>query len=331
MAGSNQQPDVVFIHSLNDFHTALKDFEPNIGKEDPQGNPKTPFGNFLLWFRGQTEFTRPLIPSLFRRAVFPSATSPCGHERTRPIPAADSALDWNDLRAKEKNYLSDFRKRNYHFFPHTPENDLLWMIAMQHYGAPTRLLDWSENAFSALFFALEYFFTPDPKPNDSVPCVWCLKPKELNNTFLRLNDFQDIEDCFPDLFFSSRYGYLPEEEKNKIEAIRKIFFPENREGTKKPKYCPFAVIPPYNNDRIRAQSGTFTLFPFVDKTVHALEELSMEYLEDASKFLRLLILDKPFAISSELKALGIKRSQFYPEIPSGSYDIEQEQNLHLRL
>lgn len=38
-----------------------------------------------------------------------------------------------------------------------PNSKLAWLAAMQHYGAPTRLVDFSESPYVALYFALETF------------------------------------------------------------------------------------------------------------------------------------------------------------------------------
>ncbi len=38
-----------------------------------------------------------------------------------------------------------------------PTSKLAWLAAMQHYGVPTRLLDFSESPYVALYFALESF------------------------------------------------------------------------------------------------------------------------------------------------------------------------------
>src|SRR5262249_39703683 len=46
-----------------------------------------------------------------------------------------------------------------------------WLFLARHAGLPTRLLDWSESALIALYFALK-----EPKP-----VVWMLNPLDLND------------------------------------------------------------------------------------------------------------------------------------------------------
>jgi len=57
----------------------------------------------------------------------------------------------------EKATVREFRRHAHSFLSHVPnETDILeWLALMQHYGAPTRLLDFSYSFWIALFFAFE--------------------------------------------------------------------------------------------------------------------------------------------------------------------------------
>lgn len=63
----------------------------------------------------------------------------------------------NDLPAVEAEILYEFRRRAHHYLnmPPAEGNDLEWLALIQHYGGPTRLLDFTHSPYIAAFFALE--------------------------------------------------------------------------------------------------------------------------------------------------------------------------------
>lgn len=69
--------------------------------------------------------------------------------------------NWSKEKASlfEDHYLKFFKSK-YHIYnesEHEPKSKLAWLSIMQHYGTPTRLIDFSESPYVALYFALEAY------------------------------------------------------------------------------------------------------------------------------------------------------------------------------
>jgi len=94
----------------------------------------------------------------------------------------------------EQDLIGHFRMRACGRLGHRkePESDLQWLFLAQHYGLATRLLDWSQSALAALYFAVEN------KVHDaSNGCLWALSPTKLNalvtnDSFPWLADLHDL-------------------------------------------------------------------------------------------------------------------------------------------
>lgn len=120
------------------------------------------------WFRGEpANVPTPLLPKLYR-----SRPGKQPHNENRLL---------QQFRMKAPSLgLMAIPLRD-----HTDE----WLFLAQHIGLPTRLLDWSEGLFAALYFALK----------EDEPAVWMLDPVELN----RKSSNMPIQDnVFPLTWFS---------------------------------------------------------------------------------------------------------------------------------
>lgn len=161
-----------------------------------------------------------------------------------------------------------------------------WYFLMQHFGAPTRLLDWTEGALIALYFAVR----DNPGLYDAA--VWVLDPYTLNRRAISREEM-----------------YAPGESGLSAQDLRRIapWLPNrfSRRSTIPAK--PLAVYPTHSVRRISSQRSSFT--------IHGADPAGLDKLAGGSLLIKIVI--PSFRVSSikrDLETVGIDEATIFPDL-----------------
>ncbi|MDV8008962.1 FRG domain-containing protein [Rhodococcus sp. IEGM 1318] len=241
----------------------------------------------VRWFRGikSTEYT--LISTLYRKTAIDG--TPLGIEKILDI---------------EEWLLERFRERSGPFRAGPqPADSIELLFEMQHYGAPTRLLDWSENALVSLWFAVT-----GKSDNDSA--VWILDPSKWNDLAFSQNNH--VKNVLSPL-------------SQEVNAMQ----PWNSARNDRLSNAPICIYGTHNNRRIVSQRGTFTLSgrstepmeEFIKTLVHDNPQLEEEILSKIT-----IPHSSRNKIKQELYHLGFTHSMIFPDLVGLASELDDRLN-----
>ncbi len=222
------------IESLNDLDRCFKELQETVFAED--ANKQWIFRGYKI---SSASFETRLQRAICRFGLNASDELDAESRRSLQDKILQEGLDGigrpHSVARIEGGLLRRFKRQCHHYTMAVPNDDNImeWLALMQHYGAPTRLLDWTYSFWVAVYFAVE--------DAEKECAVWALDSRWVRQRVrAQLEEISDLID--------SEYGGADPNVTNK-ETFRAAF-QSNRQFV-------FPINPYRLNERLVIQQGLF--------------------------------------------------------------------------
>ena len=230
-----------------------------------------------LWYRGVSQSRYKLTPSIYRSGLI--------HQ---PLPEEQEEI-LEEFTRRSRSLVSS--QINYESWE--------WYQTMQHYGLPTRLLDWTDGALIALYFAVRHL------PTNPMPSVWVLNPFWLNTV-------------------STKEYMVYTTDTRKPEIDSKITDPYIADFKKIPN-LPLAILPAHINERIVVQRSCFTVH---GSDRDGFSTVFGNNVGDAQVLQLRISNDVVEPLKDAVIAMGIRESTIFPDLEGLSRELKYEYGLY---
>jgi hypothetical protein len=183
---------------------------------------------------------------------------------------------------------------------------------MQHHGAPTRLLDWSDGALIALHFAVR----DKPMPPKSGSIIYVLDPYWLIRLLKHHPDRKDAENRWK--------AYLAKEKPTDMDEDdwERLYLPSDEDDVKEPLLktpeTPMLWDSPHVTRRVAAQRSRFMIFGTDPLWLVKMEKNKNSLMSSIS-----IPRGSINRIRQELKDAGITESVVYPDLDGLGRELKQ--------
>ena len=236
-----------------------------------------------------------------REWIFRGQHCDCSLKTSLERACQNFSLPITSQKSLEEILLREFCRRAHHYEKNIPEDDdkIEWLSLMQHFGAPTRVLDWTYSPYIGIYFALE---RRAKEGNEAV--LWAVDLRWAQNQIFSLISSLDRFKTLPDCCKEAIERFVIGSPSARDKIIGATFLMDSSIK------CAFPVTPYRLNERMTVQKGLFLCSANLDFTFEENLCALSGFHENIFNFV--IAAEARMPLLRELQKMNVDRTTLFP-------------------